>query len=70
MADLAGTHQFGPGSGQVLVKTGSEGLAARAGHDLTLETTRWPARIMVPVGDTSEPVSLLGSAFIRQNGSA
>ena len=35
----AGTHELGPGSGRILVKTGGEGLAARAGHDLTMEIT-------------------------------
>ena len=36
-----GTHELGSGSGRVLVKTGRAGLAARAGHDLTIEITRW-----------------------------
>jgi hypothetical protein len=48
MADIAGTYELGPGDGRVLVKTGREGLAARAGHDLTLEITRWSARLTVP----------------------
>ena len=48
MADIAGTYQLGPGSGRVLVKTGRAGLAARAGHDLTIEITQWSARISVP----------------------
>ena len=48
MADITGTHELGPGDGRVLVKTGREGLAARAGHDLTLEITRWSARVTVP----------------------
>lgn len=44
----AGTYELGPGSGRVLVKTGREGLAARVGHDLTLEITQWSARVTVP----------------------
>jgi polyisoprenoid-binding protein YceI len=48
MADIAGTYELGPGDGRVLVKTGREGLAARAGHDLTVEITRWSARLTVP----------------------
>jgi hypothetical protein len=48
MADITGTYELGPGDGRVLVKTGREGLAARAGHDLTLEITRWSARLTVP----------------------
>jgi polyisoprenoid-binding protein YceI len=48
VADFTGTHELGPGAGRVLVKTGRAGLAARAGHDLTLEITRWSARVTVP----------------------
>jgi YceI-like domain len=48
MADITGTYGLGPGDGRVLVKTGREGLAARAGHDLTLEITRWSAQLTVP----------------------
>jgi hypothetical protein len=44
----AGTYELGPGSGRILVKTGREGLAARVGHDLTLEITVWSARVTVP----------------------
>jgi polyisoprenoid-binding protein YceI len=35
----------------VLVKTGRVGLAARVGHDLTIEITRWSARVTVPGDD-------------------
>jgi polyisoprenoid-binding protein YceI len=48
VAELRGTYELGPGDGRVLVKTGREGLAARAGHDLTIEVTRWSARVTVP----------------------
>jgi polyisoprenoid-binding protein YceI len=53
VADLSGTFNLGPSSGQVLVKTGREGLAARAGHDLTLEITQWSASVSVPSADDS-----------------
>ena len=46
--DGAGTHELGPGSGRLLVKTGREGLASRVGHDLTLEITDWTARVTLP----------------------
>jgi polyisoprenoid-binding protein YceI len=39
---------LGPGSGRVIVKTGRTGLAARAGHDLTIEITGWSARVIIP----------------------
>lgn len=48
VADIRGTYELGTGDGRVLVKTGREGLAARAGHDLTLEITRWSAQVTVP----------------------
>jgi polyisoprenoid-binding protein YceI len=35
----------------VVLKTGRAGLAARAGHDLTLEVTRWSAQVEVPDDD-------------------
>jgi polyisoprenoid-binding protein YceI len=44
----AGTYELGPGSGRILVKTGREGLAARVGHDLTMEITQWSAHVTVP----------------------
>jgi polyisoprenoid-binding protein YceI len=48
VADITGTYELGPDDGQVLVRTGREGLAARAGHDLAIEITRWSARVTVP----------------------
>ena len=51
MADITGTYELGPGAGRVLVRTGREGLAARAGHDLAIEITRWSARVTIPGAD-------------------
>lgn len=51
MADITGTYELGPGAGRVLVRTGREGLAARAGHDLAIEITRWSARLTIPGAD-------------------
>ncbi len=48
VADITGAFLLGPDSGRVLVRTGRAGLAARAGHDLTIEITRWSARVTVP----------------------
>ena len=31
-----------------MLKTGRQGIAARAGHDLTIEVTRWSAQVEVP----------------------
>jgi YceI-like domain len=72
MAD-SGTYEFGPASGRVLVKTGRAGLAARAGHDLTLEFTDWQARVTTPgdgdggVADATVTADLgLGSLAVRE----
>ena len=73
MADITGTYELGPGAGRVLVKTGREGLAARAGHDLTIEVTRWSAQVEVPAesdgGQSAATVSAeldLGSLEVRE----
>jgi polyisoprenoid-binding protein YceI len=46
--DITGTFRLGPDSGRVVLKTGRAGLASRAGHDLTIEVTRWSATVTVP----------------------
>ena len=73
MADITGTFELGPSNGRVLVKTGREGLAARAGHDLTMEITQWSARVTVPAAEdggiaaTTLSAELdLGSLAIRE----
>lgn len=40
-----GTHSIGPGNGSLKVKTGREGAAAKAGHDLVLGVNSWDATI-------------------------
>ncbi len=40
-----GTHTIGPGDGSLRVKTGREGAAAKAGHDLVLEVKSWEATV-------------------------
>jgi len=57
----------------VLLKTSRAGLAAKAGHDLTLEVTRWSAQVDVPDEDaggiTAATVKAeldLGSLEVRQ----
>jgi len=64
-----GTFEFGPESGRVLVKTGRQGMAAVAGHDLTLEITDWLARVSVPgdIAGAAVTVDLgLGSLAVRE----
>jgi polyisoprenoid-binding protein YceI len=46
-----GTYGLGPSIGRLLIKTGRAGLGRRAGHDLTIEATRWSGEAMVVVGE-------------------
>lgn len=48
---VSGTYTIGPRSGQLLAKTGRTGLGRRAGHDLTLEVTRWTGVADIDVAD-------------------
>jgi polyisoprenoid-binding protein YceI len=73
VAAYTGNFRLGPGAGRVLIKTGRAGLAARAGHDLTIEVTRWSAKVSVPPeedgGLTAATVSAeldLGSLEVRE----
>jgi polyisoprenoid-binding protein YceI len=68
-----GNFRLGPDSGRVVLKTGRAGLAAKAGHDLTIEVTRWSARLEVPGedagGETAAQVGAdldLGSLEVRE----
>lgn len=45
MAFREGTYELGPQDGRLLVRTGRSGLGRRAGHDLTIEATRWTAAV-------------------------
>jgi hypothetical protein len=42
-----GTHELGPESATLQVKTYREGLAAKAGHDLVIDVTSWEASVEV-----------------------
>ena len=73
MAASEGTFRLGPDSGRIVIKTGRAGLAARAGHDLTIEVTRWSAQVDVPAegdgGAAAATVSAkldLGSLEVRE----
>ena len=54
MGAPAGEYQLGPGQGRLVVKTARTGLGARAGHDLTIEVTRWRGNVVI---DTASPAS-------------
>jgi hypothetical protein len=51
-----GTYNFGPENATLRVRTGRQGAAAKAGHDLVIDVTAWSARL--EVGEDSKPTSL------------
>jgi polyisoprenoid-binding protein YceI len=52
--EIAGAHRLGPESGRLLVNTTRTGLGAKAGHDLTIEVTRWHGRATVDRADPTK----------------
>ncbi len=73
MTANTGSFRLGPETGRVVIKTGRAGLAAKAGHDLTIEVTRWSAQVEVPGEDaggvTAAKVTAdldLGSLEVRE----
>ena len=69
MAIQAGRHQFGMDKGRITLRTFRDGLAAQAGHDLTIEAVRWSAELVV--AEDLTPASLtvtvdLGSLVVRE----
>jgi polyisoprenoid-binding protein YceI len=68
MAIHAGRHQFGTDQGRITLRTFRDGLAAQAGHDLTIDAVRWSGEL--DVADDLAPVSLsvkidLGALVVR-----
>lgn len=51
MALTGGSHELGPSAGRLLIRTGRSGLGRRAGHDLTLEATRWSGELTADPAD-------------------
>lgn len=71
MEDIAGSYTIGPETGRILLRTGRAGLAARAGHDLAIEVTRWSAQVTVPGDGDLEAATVtaeldLGSLAVRE----
>jgi polyisoprenoid-binding protein YceI len=68
MAIHAGRHQFGMDKGRITLRTFRDGLAAQAGHDLTIEIARWSADLVVSpdLAPTSLKVTVdMGSLVVR-----
>jgi polyisoprenoid-binding protein YceI len=51
---IASAYRLGPESGRLLVHTTRTGLGAKAGHDLTIEVTRWHGHA---TGDPAVPAN-------------
>lgn len=51
MSVPAGTYRLGPEDGRVSLRTYRAGAAAKVGHDLLIEVTRWAAELSVPEPD-------------------
>jgi polyisoprenoid-binding protein YceI len=69
MAIHAGRHHLGTERGRIVLTTLRDGLAAQAGHDLTLELAGWSGELVV--GDDLAPISLevqidMGSLVVRE----
>jgi polyisoprenoid-binding protein YceI len=47
MAVHAGRHALGTERGRIVLRTFRDGLASQAGHDLTIEVTRWSGELTV-----------------------
>lgn len=65
----SGQHKIGPDCGKLILRTSREGLAAQAGHDLTIEVTRWSGTVVVaddPSASTVEVTADSGSLSVRE----
>jgi len=68
MAANEGRHRLGPSGGRLTLRTYRSGLAAQAGHDLTIEITQWSGELD---GDDGAPDRLevrinLDSLVVRE----
>lgn len=61
--------QIGPDHGRLLLHTGRKGLAAQAGHDLTIEVTRWSGELVLAEDVTQSSMTVtaeLGSLRVLE----
>jgi polyisoprenoid-binding protein YceI len=56
MAVHAGQRRLGPDRGRITLHTSRDGLASQAGHDLTIDVTRWSGELAA--GDDGTPTGL------------
>jgi polyisoprenoid-binding protein YceI len=68
MAIHSGRHQFGTDSARITLRTFRDGLAAQAGHDLTIEATRWSAELVMSPDNSPDSLKVavdLGALVVR-----
>jgi polyisoprenoid-binding protein YceI len=53
-----GSHELGPDSASLTVKTYREGMAARVGHDLVIDVGRWDATVTIAEDPSASSVEL------------
>lgn len=69
MAVHSGHHQFGADRGRIVLLTTRDGLAAQAGHDLTIEVSKWSAELEVADDLTATGLTVradLNSLVVRE----
>jgi polyisoprenoid-binding protein YceI len=69
MAIHAGRHQLGTDKGRITLRTSRDGLAASAGHDLTIEMARWSGELVVSPDMSPESLTVtvdLGAMVVRE----
>jgi polyisoprenoid-binding protein YceI len=69
MAVQAGRHSLGTERSRIVLRTARDGLAAQAGHDLTIEAARWSGELTV--GEDLVPTALearidMGALIVRE----
>src|ERR1700735_4553482 len=69
MAVQDGRNSLGTERSRIVLRTARDGLAAQAGHDLTIEAARWSGELTV--GDDLVPTGLeiridMGSLIVRE----
>jgi polyisoprenoid-binding protein YceI len=57
-----GSYELGPDNASLQVKTYREGLAAKAGHDLVIDVTRWSASVQLADDPAASRVQLSADA--------
>jgi polyisoprenoid-binding protein YceI len=55
---MSTTVRIGPDHGRLLLRTGRQGLAAQAGHDLTIEVTRWSGELVLADDPTESTMTV------------